>query len=408
MPPSIPDDRRPLILHITGDYPDPTRTPTTVAIKHLIDGLTGCDHLIVSLTRTADPRRLQVRDFKLTGQQNIIAIHHFGLPFGVGLYLSFKAVARQIETLLIERNIRPDMVHSHRLTFDGIAGWLIAAQREIPHVVSVRGEVESKVLRFKPTYRPLIRRILKSAHRIYYVSAWFRPQIEQLAGPQPNKSRPLPNIVANTRPTVTPRPPNKSIVAVANLDIYQKKGIDRLIAAFAMAEARLPGIELDIIGGGSAESTARVSRLIDNTGLQHRIHLRGPLKNDEFLAELPDALALALPSRNETFGMVYTEALFAGVPILYGRGTGIDGHLSGLDVGIALNPDDVSSIAAGLIDLVSNNARYRTAIQTAGPELFRRFDPVRQIALYMADIPAGIPPRMADGAVPASHELTQS
>ena len=126
------------------------------------------------------------------------------------------------------------------------------------------------------------------------------------------------------------------------------------------------------------------------------------------MAELPNALALALPSRNETFGMVYTEALFAGVPILYSRGTGIDGHLSGLDVGMAVDPDNVSEIAEGLVDLVANNARYRNAIQTAGPELFRRFDPARQIALYMADISAGVPSPAADGAVHASHELTQS
>ena len=44
---------RPLILHITGDYPDPSRAPTTVAVKRLIDGLVDCDHVIVSLTRSA-------------------------------------------------------------------------------------------------------------------------------------------------------------------------------------------------------------------------------------------------------------------------------------------------------------------------------------------------------------------
>ncbi len=395
--------RRPLVAHITGDYPDPSRPPTTVAIKRLIDGLIDCDHIIFSLTRTADPRRTLVREFEAGPGQRLIAIHHFGLPLGAGLYGSFRGVARQIETYLKLHDLHPDLIHSHRLTFDGIAGWLISRARRIPHVVSVRGEVESKVLRFKPTYRPLLRQILQDAHRIYYVSAWFAPDIERLAGPQPAKSRPLPNIVANTRRDIAPRPPRPVIVTAANLDIHQKKGIDRLIAAFAQAASRLPGVSLEIVGGGTPEATAKVAQLIAATGLADRIRLRGALKNDAFLAELPTALGLALPSRNETFGMVYTEALFAGVPILYGRDTGIDGHLAGLDVGVAVTPGDTAAIADGLVALVARNAEMRAAIAAAGPELFRRFDPDRQIALYMADVAAGLDAQPANGAIRALH-----
>jgi glycosyltransferase involved in cell wall biosynthesis len=390
-------------LHITGDYPDSTRSQTTVAIKRLIDGLTECDHVIFSLTRTADPRRTMIREIDGKPNQRLVAMHHFGLPFGVGLYRSFKSVAHQIEAFLAENNLRPDIVHSHRLTFDGLAGALISASRRIPHFVSIRGEVESKVLRFKPSYQPLLRQILQDADKIYYVSAWFRPQIEQLAGTMAQKSRPLPNIVANTQSEIKPRTPNRSIVAVANLDIYRKKGIDSLIAAFASVADRLPGTTLEIIGGGEHENIVKVSRLIAATGLGHRIVLRGPIANAAFLAELPNALALALPSRNETFGMVYTEALFAGVPILYGRGTGIDGHLDGLDVGASVRPGDVAGIAAGLVELVERNATLRHAIATAAPELFARFDPERQIASYMADVVFALGVHAGDGALPASH-----
>ncbi len=397
---------RPIVLHITGDYPDPSRAPTTVAIKGLIDSLTGCDHVVVSLSRTPDPRRLKVVEFPAPAGQRLFAIHYFGLPFGVGLLPSFFGVARQIERLLDTYGLRPNMVHSHRLTFDGLAGWLIARWRGIDHVVSVRGEVESKVLRHKPTYRPLIRRILADAHRIYYVSAWIRPELERLAPNISAKSRDLPNIVANTRPNIEPGTAGDTFVAAANLDIYEKKGLDRLIAAFAQAAPSIPQARLDIIGAGKPENVARLQALIDTTGYKDRIRLRGPLPNAAFLAELPAALALALPSHNETFGLVYTEALFAGVPILYSRGTGIDGHLTGLDVGIAVNPDDTDAIADGLIELYRRNDQFRLAIAAAAPELFARFDPDRQVALYMADVAAALAGHHNDGVVPASPEPT--
>ncbi len=392
---------RPLILHITGDYPDPSRAPTTVAVKRLIDGLVDCDHVIVSLTRSATQSPTGVHQFEGASGQRLIAIHHFGLPFGLGLQRSFRAVARQIETYLSQHNLAPDLVHSHRLTFDGIAGDLISKARRIPHVVSVRGEVESKVLRFKPTYRPLIADILNAAHRIYYVSAWFQPDIERLIGPQPAKSRLLPNIVANTRSTIMSCPPRPVIMTVANLDIYQKKGIDRLIAAFARVAAQVPEVSLEIIGGGQPESTAKVAALIAATGLGERIRLRGKLSNDAFLAELPTALALALPSRNETFGMVYTEALFAGVPILYGRNTGIDGHLHGLDVGVAVAVDDTSAIADGLLTLIERNAPFRAMIARSAGDLFQRFNPDGLIARYMADLEDGLKHQTVNGAIRA-------
>ncbi len=384
--------QRPLILHITGDYPEPTRTPTTLAVKTFISNLTDCDHVIVSLTRTADPRRTLLRELPAPAGQRLFAMHHFGLPLGVGLMASFRVVARRIEQVLAAHDLQPTHVHAHRLTFDGIAAWLLAQRRAIPLLVSVRGEVESKVFRFKPTYAPFYTRLLRDAHRIYYVSAWFRSQLERLDADLGNKARLLPNIVANTQIQITPRAPAQRIMAVANLDIYRKKGIDRLIAGFAAAAAQLPGVTLDIVGAGRRENVEALQRLIEVSGHRASIRLRGPLANAALLAELPTALAFALPSRNETFGMVYTEALFAGVPILYSRGTGVDGHLDGLDIGVAVAPDDTEAIAAALIELARHNDRFRANIAAGAKELYRRFDASAQVAMYMDDLAAARKP----------------
>jgi glycosyltransferase involved in cell wall biosynthesis len=95
---------------------------------------------------------------------------------------------------------------------------------------------------------------------------------------------------------------------------------------------------------------------------------------------------LAMPSHNETFGMVYTEALFAGVPVLYSKSTGIDGYLDGLDVGIGVDPSDDQAIASALVMLVKDNAKYRAQIFAHCGTIFERFDPKRQVALYAADV----------------------
>ncbi len=388
--PAVAVAQPPLVLHITGDYPDPVRAPTTQAIKRLIDDSKGARHLVFSLDRTVNPFATYLKECPAPDNQKLFAYGHFGLPLGIGHFASFWLVARRIEAVLAKQGLRPDAVHAHRLTFDGIAGWLIARRRGIPLLLSVRGEVESKVFRFKPLYRPLLRRIAADAARIYYVSAWYQSTLERMTGADPKKSRALPNAVHNTRVRIVPRAPEPAFVAIANLDITRKKGINRLIEAFGEVAAELPGVRLDIIGTGKPAAVAMVEGLVSAAGLGERVRLLGALPNAVLLERLPSYLALALPSRNETFGMVYTEALFAGVPILYSRQTGIDGYLDGLDVGVGVDPNDIAEIGRGLVALARDNGRYRTAIAEAGSELHRRFDPERQIALYQSEIEAAV------------------
>jgi glycosyltransferase involved in cell wall biosynthesis len=378
--------RRPLILHITGDYPDPVREQTTEAVKRLIDRLTMYDHIIVSLKRLADPRAGYFKECPAPKGQRLFAYGHFGLPFGIGLYGSFRMVANRIEQLLADENLQPDLIHSHRLTFDGIAGWLLSRQRKIPHFISVRGEVESKIFRFKPTYRPLLRHVVGDADRIFYVSAWYARQLAKATGISAEKGRPLPNIVGNVTSMIKPLAPGKSIVVAANLDIYKKKGLDRLIPAFGRVAGQLPGVKLEIFGGGSASARSAVEKLVANSGISDRVVLHGQVPNSTFLAALPTALALAMPSHNETFGMVYTEALFAGVPVLYSKSTGIDGYLDGLDVGFGVDPTDDQAIAAALVTLVNDNTKFREQIAQHCGTIFERFDPERQVSLYAADV----------------------
>lgn len=380
--------RRPLVLHITGDYPDGLREPTTEAIKRLIDGADGCDHVIFSLKRRANPRKGYLVERPAAPGQRLFALGHFGLPLGIGLFAAFYRVAAQIRAVLEREGLRPDIVHSHRLTFDGLAGWLLSRRYRIPHFVSVRGEVESKVFRFKPAYRPLVKRIAREAARVYYVSAWFAPHLERAAGPLHDKARRLPNIIRNARAEIAPAPPRPAFVAGAQLDVWRRKGLDRLIAAFARAGDRLEGARLDIYGDGSPRARAAVEACIDRHGLEGRARLMGKVPNAEFTAALPGYLALALPARNETFGMVYAEALFAGVPILYGRETGIDGYLDGLDVGAGVDPEDIDAIAEGLVALRRDNAGYRARIAASAGALHRRFDPERVLADYTRDLAA--------------------
>lgn len=84
-----------------------------------------------------------------------------------------------------------------------------------------------------------------------------------------------------------------------------EKGIDRLVAEWP------PDQELLVVGDGPLRS-----KLECDAG-RKRIRFLGARPRGEVLAELRHALGLVFPSRwYETFGLVYIEALAAGVPTL--------------------------------------------------------------------------------------------
>lgn len=65
-----------------------------------------------------------------------------------------------------------------------------------------------------------------------------------------------------------------------------------------------------------------------------------------------------MPSKVETFGLVYIEALTQGLPILYSQGEGIDGSIPE-SCGVRCNPNVYGSIVVGMRQLMADYSRFR-------------------------------------------------
>jgi glycosyltransferase involved in cell wall biosynthesis len=89
----------------------------------------------------------------------------------------------------------------------------------------------------------------------------------------------------------------------------------------------------------------------------------------------------------EPFGIVFVEALLAGIPVVTARGGGADEVLDDT-CGIRLSPGDVPALGAALQHLV-DDAGARRALGSAGPARARLLcDPARQLSRLHALLPA--------------------
>src|SRR5262249_5545770 len=118
--PGSPGSHRPLILHLSADYPDSFRNRTTLAVRNLIAATPGFEHAVVALKRRSLPWQTYLRREARDPVGRVFALGYWGLPFGIAHLASMWLAARRIRALLAEEGIRPQVIHAHKLCFEGI------------------------------------------------------------------------------------------------------------------------------------------------------------------------------------------------------------------------------------------------------------------------------------------------
>ncbi len=112
------------------------------------------------------------------------------------------------------------------------------------------------------------------------------------------------------RPDGTGEAPREGLTFLFAGATIHRKGFDLLLQAFARVAAAVPDARLRVVGprGDSAHLLDR------SAGLP--IEVAGPTDQRGLAAEFRRADCLVLPSRNDSYAMVVTEALAAGLPVI--------------------------------------------------------------------------------------------
>ena len=81
-------------------------------------------------------------------------------------------------------------------------------------------------------------------------------------------------------------------------------------------------------------------------------------RKEELLEYYRNSDIFLLPSKYETFGLVYAEALSQGLPIIYTRGQGFDGQIPDGEVGYSVTYNDVNEIVEKIERILMNYEYY--------------------------------------------------
>jgi UDP-glucose:(heptosyl)LPS alpha-1,3-glucosyltransferase len=128
-----------------------------------------------------------------------------------------------------------------------------------------------------------------------------------------------------------------------------RKGLETAIRAVARASAVL---HLVVVGSGDARAAQRWARA---AGLGDRLHWLGPRADVPVLYAAADLFLL--PTRYEPYGMVVTEAMASGLPVVVSAVAGAADHIvPGENGWVVREPDDVDAFAAAIRSILADPA----------------------------------------------------
>jgi glycosyltransferase involved in cell wall biosynthesis len=209
---------------------------------------------------------------------------------------------------------------------------------------------------FAAWYRFLTPRLVRRVRRVIAVSEFSKSRIVEHSGVVPEKVVVIPNgISARFRPPVPeesarlgekyPRLRGDYLLSVGSLE--PRKNLDRLFQAWERVRLVAPGVTLAVAG--------TAGRVFSGTGFAlfpPGVEALGYVDDRDLPALYGNALAFVYPSLYEGFGLPPLEAMACGTPVVVSDVPSLVESVG--DAAIFFDPNDVKSIAEGLLTAISD------------------------------------------------------
>jgi glycosyltransferase involved in cell wall biosynthesis len=253
------------------------------------------------------------------------------------------------------RNI--GLVHANYVFPDGLIAHVLKKQWGIPFVLSVRRD--AAIYLKSPVTRPLAISVLLNAETIICHNKESLDLINRYHGN--NCVHMLPHPVDDfffdrvpAEKSFAGRVPqsrgSNPVTALSVSRLLSLKHLDSVLTA--LSELR-HNMDFRYLIAGDGPERQSLERLVDKLSLTSHVHFLGHQEKRIVSAIMQRCDLFVLPSYPETFGLVFAEALASGLPIIWARNSGIDGHVRDGEVGFSVDHRDPRQLREVLQRLIA-------------------------------------------------------
>ncbi len=250
------------------------------------------------------------------------------------------------------------LTHAHSLFSNGYIALKLKLNYGIPYVVAIRNTDVNLFFRYMIHLRKLGVQIITEAKKVIFLSKPYQKMVLTTYVPPKHrdvvfsKSVVVPNGIddfwlTNKPDKLTNVKKNKINICFAG-KITKNKNVLTTIKACQVLIDKGYDVEFSVYGQIMDWREYKMVRSYDFvTYIEHQpkeklVELFR--KNDIFV----------MPSKTETFGLVYAEAMSQGLPVIYSRGQGFDGQFEEGEVGYSVRYNSAEEIAERMLDIIAN------------------------------------------------------
>lgn len=246
-----------------------------------------------------------------------------------------------------------DLIHAQVAYPDGWAAARLVAEMGLPLVLTLHGQELQKIVNWSAKLRTLVKGTMAKAGAVVVPSAKMLTLAEK-HGVIKSKLHLIYNGLdalanADLPQELQARIRDKQVLlSVCHLE--REKGVQHNIEALASLKDQFPQLVYLVVGDGSYRP--KLQELTQQLGVQDRVIFAGRQPRDKVGGFYQVAHVFSMPSRDESFGIVYLEAMAAGLPVIGTQGEGIDPIITENGVGSLVQHGDVAGLAGEISNLL--------------------------------------------------------
>jgi glycosyltransferase involved in cell wall biosynthesis len=262
-----------------------------------------------------------------------------------------------------------DVIHAHFLFSDGGVAFNLHKKYGIPYIVAIRNTDINIFFKYFLHLRSFALDILKGASQIifltpkYYEYTFENYIPKKLHADFIKKTSVVPNGVnpfwLENLHKKDAFLKNAKITFLYVGDFSKNKNIQISIQALSKFYVEGKNIEFILVGGGGDYNTEIRKLVVQHSNWIKIVERTNSL--DELKKVYESADIFVMPSKYETFGLVYIEAMSQGLPIVYSRGQGVDGFFENGEVGFSVKSGDVEDLIQKLYLIIDNYDNISTS-----------------------------------------------
>ncbi len=251
---------------------------------------------------------------------------------------------------IVKAEGKPQIIHAH-FPFQGYNAAKLKQREAIPLVVTEHASSMMGTEISKENYR-LAAGAYEYADRIIAVSPALQSVISEKFQ---KKALYIPNMIDTKLFSFNPSLQSEKLTFVSVGMLTYQKRMDLLIDAFATISNEYSDVYLDIIGSGPEKQM--LEQLIRKYDLHNKVVLHGFQKRSYIADKMKEGFCFVLPSQQETFGVVYAEAMACGLPVIATRCGGPEGFVTP-DNGILIDVDNQCALETAMRYMLENRNKY--------------------------------------------------